>query len=123
MTVKVLGWRKTPVTSKVSLVRVRVWSLLVTETLDRGVKLSKEDRQVATDLWDNVINPACIEFEKRTGKPAEAMREAIAGVITRRVNRRSSWNAWQKIWWNRLPELHDQAYRSKSATLYNCPLD
>jgi len=87
------------------------------------VKLSKEDRQVTTNLWDNVINPACIEFEKWMGKPAEAMHEAIAGVITRRMNQRSSWNVWQKIWWNRLPELHDQAYQSKSATLYNCPLD
>jgi len=87
------------------------------------VKLSKEDCQVTTDLWDNVINPTCIEFEKWTGKPAEAMHEAIAGVITRHVNQQSSWNAWQKIWWNRLPKLHDQAYRSKSATLYNCPLD
>jgi len=86
MMVKVLGWRKTPITSKVSLVHVCVWSLLVTETLDRGVKLSKEDCQVTTDLWDKVINPACIEFEKRTGKPTEAMREAIARVITRRMN-------------------------------------
>jgi len=40
MMVKVLGWRKTPITSKVSLVRVCVWSLLVTETLNQGVKLS-----------------------------------------------------------------------------------
>jgi hypothetical protein len=121
MRTKVLGRRETLITSKVSLTRVCV--LLVTETLNRGVKLSKEDLQVATKLWDEVINPTCIEFEKRTGKPAEAMREAIAGVIARRVNQRSSWNAWQSIWWKRLPKVHDKGFRSKSVTPYNCPLD
>jgi len=87
------------------------------------VKLSKEDLQVAIDLWDKVINPTCIDFEKRTGKPAEAMREAIAGVMARRVNQGSSWNAWQKQWWKRFPKVPDKKLRSKPATSHNCPLD
>jgi hypothetical protein len=78
---------------------------------------------VATDLWDNTINPACIDFEKRTGKPAEAMREAIAGVIARRVNQRSIWNAWQRVWWKRLPNIHDKGLRSKRLPSHNFPLD
>ena len=97
--------------------------LLVTDTLDRGVKLSKEDLQTATDLWDQVINPACIDFEKWTGKPADAMRKAILGVIKKRVNQGSSWNAWQKIWWKTHPKVHDSEAQSKSVTLRNCPLD
>ena len=84
--------------------------------------LTKEDLQFANNLWDNVINPHCVEFEKKTGKPAEAMREAIAGVITRRVNQRSSWNAWQRLWWKRLPENHDNADWSVSVAFYNRPL-
>lgn len=94
---------------------------IITETFDRGVDLTKEDLQIANDLWDEVINPKCVEFEKRTGKPAEAMREAIAGVIARRVNQPSSWNAWQKLWWRRLPGDHAKADRSTSVTFYNCP--
>lgn len=88
-------------------------AFLVTETFDRGVKLSKDDLKVATELWDNVINPACIQFEKQTGKPAEAMREAIAGVIVNRVNQHNSWNAWQKLWWKKFPKV-DKALRRKS---------
>ena len=95
---------------------------LVTETVDRGVDLSEDELQAANKLWDEVINPACIEFEEKTRKPAEAMREALAGVIARRVNQRSSWNAWQKLWWRRLPEGHDKADQGKSVTSYNCPL-
>jgi len=87
------------------------------------VKLSKEDLQIATSLWDEVINPTCIEFEKKTGKPAQAMREAIAGVIARRVNQSSSWNAWQKIWWKRFHKIYDGECRSKFVTSYNCALD
>ena len=86
------------------------------------MKLTKDDLQVATDLWDNVINPTCIEFEKRTGKPAEAMREAIAGVIARRVHQCGSWNTWQKIWWKRLPKVHDKALWSKFITSLNSHL-
>ena len=95
----------------------------MTETFDGGVKLSKEDLQFANKLWNETLNPACIEFEKRTGKPAEAMREAIIGVSTRRVNQHSSWNTWQKLWWQRLPKVHDKEYRGKFATSYNCLLD
>ena len=100
-------------------------AFLVTEIFDQGTKLSKEDLQFATDLWDNVINPACIEFEERTGKPAEAMREAIAGVIARQVHQHNSWNAWQKLWWQRHPKdgVYDGALQRKSVTSDNCPLD
>jgi hypothetical protein len=92
-------------------------ALLVTETLNGGVKLSKEDLEVAVKLWEDTINPACIEFQKRTGKPAEAMREAIAGVIARRVNHNSRWNTWQKVWWKKkgkgLTDGHNDALGSK----------
>lgn len=91
-------------------------AILTTETLNGGVKLSKEDLQVATDLWSKTINPTCIEFEKRTGKPAEAMREAITGVIARRATRHSGWNAWQKVWWQRLPKIQNKKFRGKSVT-------
>jgi hypothetical protein len=87
------------------------------------VNLSKEDLQVATDLWDKVINPACLDFQKRTGKPAEAMREAIARVIARRVNHHSSWNAFQKVWWNKQPTVHDKELQSECLTSHDFPLD
>jgi hypothetical protein len=121
MRVKILGRRETPITSKVCLMCVCVF--LVTETLNRGVKLSKEDLQVTTDLWENTINPACIEFERQMGKPAEAMRKALAGIIAQCVNQPSSWNTWQKVWWNRFPKVHDKGLRSKSVTSYDCPVD
>jgi hypothetical protein len=111
---KVLGRRKTPITSKVGLMHVCV--LLVTETLNLGVELSKEDLQVATKLWDEVINPTCIEFEERMGKPTQAMHKAIARVIARHANQGSSWNAWQRIWWKKVPKVHDKGLRSKSVT-------
>lgn len=84
--------------------------------------MSKEDLQFATDLWDDVINPTCIKFEKETGKPAEAMREAIAGVITRHVRQNNNWNIWQKVWWKRHSKDYDGALRSTFVTSYNCPL-
>jgi hypothetical protein len=87
------------------------------------VKLSEEDLKVATDLWENTINPACIAFEKHTKKPAEAMREAIAGVIARRVNQPSTWNSWQKIWWTRLGRIHDKELRSKCPVSHDFPLN
>ena len=86
------------------------------------MELTKEDLQCASDLWDEVINPRCLEFEERTGKPAQAMREAIAGVVARRVNQRSSWNAWQSIWWKNIPEDHAKEDRGKDVTFNNCPL-
>ena len=87
-----------------------------TETHSQGAKLSKEDLQITADLWDNVINPACIKFEKETGKPAEALREAIAGVSARHVSQDSSWNMWQKVWWRKEPKVKDTALRSKSVS-------
>ena len=98
-------------------------ALLVTETFDGGVKLSKEDLQLANKLWAETINSASIEFQKQTGKPAEVMREAITAASTRRVNQHSSWNTWQKIWWQRLPKVHNKEYWGKCVTSYNCPLD
>jgi len=98
-------------------------AFLVTETFDQGTNLSKDDLQVATDLWDNVINPACMKFQEETGKPAEAMREAIAGVIARQVRQNNTWNIWQKIWWKRRPKVFDGTLQSKFVTSYNFPLD
>ena len=101
-------------------------ALLVTETFNGGVKLSKEDLQVTVRLWEETINPACMEFQEKTGKPAEAMRKAITGVITRHVNHNSWWNTWQKVWWkakgNELTDGHDDVLRSKFVTPYNCAL-
>jgi hypothetical protein len=95
-------------------------AFLVAETFDLGTNLSKDDLKFATDLWDDVINPACIAFEEKTGKPAEAMREAIAGVIARHVRQHNTWNMWQKVWWKRHPKIHDG---SKFVTSYNCPIN
>src|SRR5258706_249522 len=88
-----------------------------------GLELIQEDPEVATDLWDNTINPACIAFEEQTGKPTKAMCKAIAGVIVQHMNRPSNWNLWQRIWWHRLPKVHDKTFHSKSVTSNNCPLD
>ena len=114
---KVRGRRKALITSTVSFA-LSVTSIVI-ETFDRGVDLTKDDLQCAYNLWDEVINPYCIEFEERTKKPAQAMCEAIAGVIARRANQRSSWNAWQRLWWHKLPEDHDKADQGKSVTFYN----
>ena len=57
-------------------------AILITGTFDGGVKLSKEDLQVATDLWSKNTNSTCIHFEKQIGKPAEAMHEAVHEAIT-----------------------------------------
>lgn len=96
-------------------------AFLITETFDRGVKLNKDDLQFANALWDDVINPACLQFAERTGKPAEAMREAIAGVIASRVNQHNSWNAWQKLWWKKHTKV-DKALRRKSVISYSSPI-
>lgn len=85
--------------------------------------MSKEDLKFATDLWEDVINPACTKFEEETGKPAEAMREAIAGVIARHVRQNNNWNIWQKVWWKQHAKNYDGTVWSKFVTSYNCPLD
>ena len=72
-------------------------ALLITETFDGGVKLSKEDLQLANKLWAETLNSASIEFQKQMGKPAEAMCKAITAASMRHVNQHSSWNTWQKI--------------------------
>jgi len=88
------------------------------------VKLSKEERQIAIDLWNDVINPKCLEFAEQTGKPADAMREAITGVIARRTNQPGAWNAWQKYWWKTHPKANDEEdWSGKSVTFHTCPLE
>ena len=109
--------RKPQITSNISFVCVCGFSH--TETFNGGVKLSKEDLEFANELWNETINPACIDFERHMGKPTEAMCEAITGVIMRHVNQHSSWNAWQKVWWQRLPKVTDEEYWGKSITSYN----
>ncbi len=115
--------RELLITSKVSLARVcGSVALLLTATFNGGVKLSKEDLKFAVNLWEETINPACIKFQEKMGKPAEAMREAIAGVIARRVNHNSRWNTWQKVWWKEngkgLTDDHGDVLRSKLVTPY-----
>jgi len=73
-----------------------------------GVKLDKEDLHRVNGLWQNIINPACIKWEQETGKPAEAYREAVAGVFDRQVTKFNAWNAWQRIWWHELPDVDDE---------------
>ena len=71
-----------------------VWHIsmafLITETFNWGVKLNKDDLQFVNVLWDNILNPACLQFVEWTGKPAKAMHEAITGVIASQVNQHIS---------------------------------
>ena len=84
------------------------------------VELDQSDLKRVADLWNDVINPACLQFEKDTGKPAEAMREAIAGGFERRVKTFHRWNAWQRIWWNNIPDIEDKAIIGMSFLCYIC---
>jgi hypothetical protein len=95
-----------------------LYSCLVFELVLLGVELNESDLKRVADLWNNVVNPACLQFEKETGKPAEAMREAIAGVFERRVKKFHQWNAWQRVWWNKMPTIEDKTILS--ALLYWC---
>ena len=72
-----------------------------------GIKLDDEDLRRVTDLWDNIINPTCIKWAQETGKPAEAYREAVVGVLERQVTKFNPWNAWQRIWWHQIPNNDD----------------
>jgi hypothetical protein len=98
-----------------------LYSCLVYKLVVLGVELDQSDLKRVADLWNNVINPACLQFEKETGKPAEAMREAIAGGFERRVKTFHRWNAWQRIWWNKMPNIGDKAIISASLSCCNCP--
>ena len=69
--------------------------------------LTKEDLQRVTDLWDKVITPACVEFEKETGEPAEAFLEAINLGVRGRMLKPNSWNAFERIWWSNQPQIED----------------
>jgi hypothetical protein len=71
------------------------------------VKLDKDDLKQVADLWDEYINPACIQFEKETGKPAEALCNAIVAGFERCTKQVQHWNAWQCVWWSRIPEVND----------------
>jgi hypothetical protein len=73
----------------------------MSELGDLGVKLSKEDLQRITDLWDNVITPACIQFEKDTRKPAEAFLEVIIVGVKGCMVKQNSWNAFECLWWDK----------------------
>jgi hypothetical protein len=64
-------------------------------------------------LWDGVINPACLRWSEETGKPAEAYREAIAGGFEKPVMKLNTWNAWQRGWWNGLPDIEDEGLQGK----------
>jgi len=72
-----------------------------------GIKLDDKDLRHVTDFWDNIINPTCIGWEKETGKPAEAYREALVGVLERQVAKFNPWNAWQHIWWHHMANIED----------------
>jgi hypothetical protein len=74
------------------------------------VKLTEEDLQRVTDLWDDVITPACVQFEKETGKAAEAFLEAIIAGIEGRVVKQNSWNAFERIWWDNRPQVADPTH-------------
>jgi hypothetical protein len=71
------------------------------------MKLDKTDLGRINELWEDVINPECLRFEKETGKPAELFREALAGVFERRVSTTHPWNAWQRVWWSEMGKIED----------------
>ena len=71
------------------------------------MKLDRKDLDRINDLWETVINPACIKFGEDTGKPAELFQEGLAGVFERRVSTTHRWNAWQRVWWGRFGKIED----------------
>ena len=90
----------------------------MSELGDLGVKLSKEDLQRVEDFWDNVITPACVEFQKDTGKPAETFLEAIITGIEGHVVKHNAWNAFERIWWDKQPQIADPS--DTSELLFHC---
>lgn len=84
-----------------------------------GVKLDASDRKRINEFWENVVNPACLKFAEDTGKPAEAFREAIAVGFDRHVKKLNQWNAWERVWWSKLPDDEDS---SQMSTLLCTPL-
>ena len=74
-----------------------------------GVKLDASDRKRINEFWENVVNPACLKFAEDTGKPAEAFREAIAVGFDRHAKKLNQWNAWERIWWSKLPDEEDSS--------------
>ena len=82
------------------------------------MKLTKEDLQRVANLWDDVITPACLDFEKETGKAAEAFLEAITAGIGGRAVKQNSWNNYEQIWWDNQPQIEDATHTSES--LFHC---
>ena len=83
-----------------------------------GVKLDEDDHRRIADLWNDIINPACVEWGRETGKPAEAYREAVVGAFERQLTKFNPWNAWQRVWWHGLPDIEDDGL---ACTLVYCP--
>ena len=94
---------------------------LVFELVKLGVKLDESDLKRVADLWTDVINPACLKFEAETGKPAEALREAIAAGFERRGKKVHRWNAWERLWWSKVPHIEDKSIISTLLPHCNCP--
>lgn len=84
---------------------------LAAEQVILGAKLDGSDIKHVADLWDEVINPACLRFQEETGKPAHLLREAITVGFERRVKKFHRWNAWEQLWWNKLPNIEDKGVR------------
>ena len=85
-----------------------------------GVKLDESDLKRVTELWEDVINPACLKFEEETGKPAEALREAITAGFERRVKKFHQWNAWERVWWSKIPDIENSALIGMYLSRCNC---
>src|SRR5258708_7388939 len=95
---------------------------LAFEQVILGVKLDESDLKCVADLWEDVINPACIKFAEDTRKPAEAFREAIVMGFERHVKKFHWWNTWERIWWSTVPEIQSKDLLGKLYPCHNCPL-
>ena len=87
------------------------------------MKLDKADFDCINKLWEDVINPECLRFEKETGKPAELFWEALAGDFEHRVSTTDPWNVWQHVWWGEMGKIKDEGLlgMSISARLLQSP--
>jgi hypothetical protein len=94
---------------------------LAVEWVILAVKLDQSNLKRVADLWEDIINPACLQFEVETRKPAEALCEAITVGFERHVKKLHWWNAWQHIWWSRVPDIEDKALIGMLLPCCNCP--
>ena len=83
--------------------------------------MNKTDLERITQLWDNIIIPACEGFEKETGKPSSLFYKAITGGIGRWMKKVNPWNKWQTLWWSRTPEIHDHDLLCKLSFIRGFP--